>query len=232
MKVSYQKIRKRGEKTQNTLTSRLYSVELDEIRKLDGQLRRQENLQQNTSASSSEETVAAFESKVKEYFDNVSKVVDENGEPLVVYHYTEERFKAFRSSRSKDGLLCAITVELDGKTPGLLTSDLHTPSQTWQPHSRRPSKDKNITPDSNVKLENIEFDFLRNVKHPDVESGARVRQNATNTPDNASFSMEEINEPVEAPVTFSVIGEKAKTWGKYKDRAFEGRDDGMMRANS
>lgn len=35
-----------------------------------------------------------------------------------------------------------------------------------------------------------------------------------------------------APVTFSVIGEKAKTWGKYKDRAFEGRDDGMMRANS
>ena len=33
-----------------------------------------------------------------------------------------------------------------------------------------------------------------------------------------------------APVTFSVIGVKAKTWGKYKDRAFEGRDDGMMRA--
>ncbi|MDO4752285.1 MAG: hypothetical protein Q4A24_09290 [Akkermansia sp.] len=33
-----------------------------------------------------------------------------------------------------------------------------------------------------------------------------------------------------ADITFSVIGEKAKTWGKYKDRAFEGRDDGKMRA--
>ena len=31
-------------------------------------------------------------------------------------------------------------------------------------------------------------------------------------------------------VTFSVIGPKAKTWDKYKDRAFKGRDDGMMRA--
>mgnify|MGYP003310043167 CR=1 FL=1 len=30
------------------------------------------------------------EGSVKEYFDDVSKVVDENGEPLVVYHYTDE----------------------------------------------------------------------------------------------------------------------------------------------
>ncbi|WP_300760385.1 hypothetical protein [uncultured Akkermansia sp.] len=34
----------------------------------------------------------------------------------------------------------------------------------------------------------------------------------------------------EPGVTFSVIGPKAKTWDKYKDRAFKGRDDGMMRA--
>lgn len=31
-------------------------------------------------------------------------------------------------------------------------------------------------------------------------------------------------------VSYSIIGPKAKTWGKYKDRAFEGRDDGMLRA--
>lgn len=31
-------------------------------------------------------------------------------------------------------------------------------------------------------------------------------------------------------VSFSVIGPKAKTWDKYADRAFMGRDDGMLRA--
>ena len=31
-------------------------------------------------------------------------------------------------------------------------------------------------------------------------------------------------------ITFSVIGPKAKTWDKYKHRAFKGRDDGMQRA--
>ena len=31
-------------------------------------------------------------------------------------------------------------------------------------------------------------------------------------------------------VSFSVIGRNAKTWGKYTDRAFAGRDDGMWRA--
>ncbi|MBQ7023460.1 MAG: hypothetical protein IJN29_07760 [Akkermansia sp.] len=33
-----------------------------------------------------------------------------------------------------------------------------------------------------------------------------------------------------ADITFSVIGPKAKTWDKYKHRAFTGRDDGMQRA--
>ncbi len=36
-----------------------------------------------------------------------------------------------------------------------------------------------------------------------------------------------VNDPV---VSFSVIGRNAKTWGKYTDRAFAGRDDGMWRA--
>lgn len=33
-----------------------------------------------------------------------------------------------------------------------------------------------------------------------------------------------------ADVSFSVIGRNARTWGKYTDRAFVGRDDGMWRA--
>ena len=33
-----------------------------------------------------------------------------------------------------------------------------------------------------------------------------------------------------ADVSFSVIGRKAKTWGKYTDKAFAGRDDGLWRA--
>lgn len=35
--------------------------------------------------------------------------------------------------------------------------------------------------------------------------------------------------PGEALVSFSVIGPKAKTWDRYKERAFKGRDDGKMR---
>ncbi len=34
----------------------------------------------------------------------------------------------------------------------------------------------------------------------------------------------------DADATFSVIGEHAQTWDKYKDKAFAGRDDGKMRA--
>lgn len=36
-----------------------------------------------------------------------------------------------------------------------------------------------------------------------------------------------VDDPV---VSFSVIGQKAKTWDRYKERAFKGRDDGLWRA--
>lgn len=88
VKCSFQRRKKRGEEATREVISRLYSVELDEIIKLDGQLKRLEHLQQNASASSSKEIIAKFNAKVKEYFENVSKIVDENGEPLVVYHGT------------------------------------------------------------------------------------------------------------------------------------------------
>lgn len=81
------------------------------------------------------------------------------------------------AKKSKDGLTCAVTVELDGKAPGLPTGAMLNPSHARQQHSRRPDEDDNITPDSNVKAEDIDFEFLRKAKHPDVETGARTRGN-------------------------------------------------------
>ena len=115
-----------------------------------------------------------------------------------------------RIKEEKDGLTCTVTVELDGKAPGLPTSFIHKPSDAWPRHARRPSENEYITPNSNVKGEDIEVDILRDIKHPDVEAGARTRG-------NGNFSA-------------SVIGRKARTWDKYVDRAFTGRDDGMLRA--
>ncbi len=40
--------------------------------------------------------------------------------------------------RNKDGLTSAVTVELDGKAPGLPTGATQTPSHVRQQHSRRP----------------------------------------------------------------------------------------------
>lgn len=75
----------------------------------------------------------------------------------------------------KDGQSCTVTVELDGKAPGLPTGDTLNPSSARPLPARRPVTSDNITPDSNVKAEDIDFEFLRKAKHPDVETGARFR---------------------------------------------------------
>ena len=86
VKVSYQKRKEMGKPAVNEEVPWLYSLELDEIVRLGGQLKRLEYLQQNASSPSSEEIVTNFNAKVNEYFDNVSKIVDENGEPKVMCH--------------------------------------------------------------------------------------------------------------------------------------------------
>ncbi len=80
VKSSFQKKGVRGEKARNEVISRLYSVELDEIVKLDGQLKRLEHLQQNASASSSEEIISRFEEKVKSVFSEKSAMNDAEAE--------------------------------------------------------------------------------------------------------------------------------------------------------
>ncbi|MGN0836162.1 MAG: hypothetical protein ACI4OS_01865 [Akkermansia sp.] len=84
----------------------------------------------------------------------------------------------------KDGQSCTVTVELDGKAPGLPTGDTLNPSSARTLHTRRPVKDDNITPNSKVKGEDIDFEFLRKAKHPDTETGARVKL------DNRNVSIE------------------------------------------
>ena len=153
----------------------------------------------------------------------------------------------------KDGQSCTVTVELDGKAPGLPTGDTLNPSSARPLPARRPVTSDDITPDSNVKAEDIDFEFLRKAKHPDVETGARTRGNGNFSASvtggkNLAALRENGIKPVwhdgtgegrraalaglvdNPAVSFSVIGRNAKTWGKYTDKAFAGRDDGKWRA--
>ena len=111
VKLTERNSRQRGGVVVTNKEARAYSIELDELRGIDSQLQRMESLRmekmvafgklfepggtvgnvvsQDSPSPSSEEIINAFNAKVKEYFEDISKVVDENGEPLVVYHGTE-----------------------------------------------------------------------------------------------------------------------------------------------
>lgn len=108
VKLTERNSRQRGGVVVTNKEARAYSIELDELRGIDSQLQRMESLRmekmvafgklfepggtvgnvvsQDSPSPGSEEIVNAFNAKVKEYFEDISKVVDENGEPLVVYH--------------------------------------------------------------------------------------------------------------------------------------------------
>lgn len=63
---------------------KIYTLELDTIERLGGNL--DEHFEEMLNPAPSKEIVARVKALSKTYFENVSKVVDENGEPLVVYH--------------------------------------------------------------------------------------------------------------------------------------------------
>ncbi len=83
---------------------KLYTFELEIIEELGGKLKALETAKKPSSPSSAT-MLAQFDAAVKTYFEDVSKVVDENGEPLVVYHGTPATFTVFKPS--KDGALGA-----------------------------------------------------------------------------------------------------------------------------
>lgn len=110
VKITEQNHRQRGGVIVSNNEARAYSIELDELRGIDSQLQRMESLRmdkmvgfkkqfesggtvgnvdvQDSPSPNSDQILEVFNAKVKEYFDNVSKIVDSNGEPLVVYHGT------------------------------------------------------------------------------------------------------------------------------------------------
>jgi len=87
----------------NTDGNKLYSVELDEIKKLDGKVERLESESKRISSSSFGGSIEEVQNYVNTFFD-ASKVVDENGEPLVVYHQTENDFWTFDMSKARQNM--------------------------------------------------------------------------------------------------------------------------------
>lgn len=106
----------------NTDGNKLYSVELDEIKKLDGKVERLESESKRISSSSFGGSIEEVQNYVNTFFD-ASKVIDENGEPLVVYHQTGNEFWAFDTSiqthsRGDSGTPIGIFVKPDDKDIG------------------------------------------------------------------------------------------------------------------
>lgn len=66
---------------------KIYTLELDTIERLGGNL--DEHFEEMLNPAPSKDIVARLKALSKTFFEDVSKVVDENGEPLVVYHGTE-----------------------------------------------------------------------------------------------------------------------------------------------
>ena len=78
--------------------NRLYSVESLEIKEASRKWNAAYNTTEGVLTSFPQE---AFDLIIAEYLDkvkNCSKIVDENGEPLVVYHATQEEFSVFKPS--------------------------------------------------------------------------------------------------------------------------------------
>ncbi len=66
---------------------KIYTLELDTIERLGGNL--DEHFEEMLNPAPSKDILARLNELNKTYFEDSSKVVDENGEPLVVYHGTE-----------------------------------------------------------------------------------------------------------------------------------------------
>lgn len=81
---------------QDTNDTKVYNLELMDTIRLDSKIRDKAQYAKEPNLSS-KEILARVKELSKTYFDNVSKVVDENGEPLVVTHATNsEPFTVFK----------------------------------------------------------------------------------------------------------------------------------------
>ena len=208
---------------------------------------------------------------------NASKVVDENGEPLVVYHGSLQWFHVFNDGNERhqsgapDGTIFAndnreIAVSFvdyyGGKAEDVILDandarharmpwgvyrkggiyplfmNLMNPlvvdfeGMTWH-GEKYDIKDVNWYADE-ARKKGHDGLIIRNV----IDVGFTDTNDVPPSTDYVAFESNQIKSATdnrgtfdgsEADITFSVIGPKAKTWGKYKHRAFVGRDDGKMR---
>lgn len=158
---------------------------------------------------------------------NASKVVDENGEPLVVTHATNsEPFKVFRRGE-RDGLSGkGIYFSPDGvsiwgrNVMRCFLNVRHPLTRENAPREVNNGGKSAVIPDVFEKYPEYDGVMIRRdeitVRDPEQIKSA--------TDNRGTFSADSPR------IDFSVIGAKAQTWDKYRDRMFTGRDDGMLRA--
>lgn len=159
--------------------------------------------------------------------ENASKVVDENGEPLVVTHATNsEPFKVFR--RGERAGLSGKGIYFSPDGVGIWGKNVmrcflnvrHPLTKENAPREVNNGGLSAVIPDVFERFPQFDGVMLRRdeitVRDPEQVKSATDNRG---TFDGGSTRID-----------FSVIGAKAATWDKYRDRMFTGRDDGMLRA--
>lgn len=244
---------------------KLYTLELDSIEKLGGNL--DEHFEEMLNPTPSKDILTRVNELSKTYFDNVSKVVDENGEPKVVYHGTEHPvpFSVFKSGKS--GYLgpgIYFTPELrvalqyrgfyDPESGMVYSCFVNMRKPLRISYAEKPAKVildmvSETAYESRAAVQANESKMLRKgdlskVKRKGYDGIVWMPKGAYDANSFTSgemllFDSMQIKSATDnsgtfdgsnADITFSVIGQKAKTWGEYEGKAFAGRDDGMLRA--
>ena len=187
---------------------------------------------------------------------NASKVVDENGEPRVVYHGTYGDFTVF--DKAKIG--SATDYGIWGR--GFYFTNMeNTPYGNKKLalflNIRNPfifndyKSAEEIGDYLNIWDGNFHEDDRFGIFRPYATGAAQIADSAQERGHDGliavlgkwteyiAFEPNQIKsatdnrgtfDPKNSDITFSVIGPNAATWGKYADKAFAGRDDGKLRA--
>lgn len=188
--------------------------------------------------------------------ENASKVVDENGEPRVVYHGTYGDFTVF--DKAKIG--SATDYGIWGR--GFYFTNMeNTPYGNKKLalflNFRNPfifndyKSAEEIGDYLNIWDGNFHEDDRFGIFRPYARGAAQIADSAQERGHDGliavlgkwteyiAFEPNQIKsatdnrgtfDPKNPDITFSVIGPNAATWGKYADKAFAGRDDGKLRA--
>ncbi|MBQ8517122.1 MAG: hypothetical protein IJ498_06040 [Akkermansia sp.] len=247
-------------------SGRLYNLELLEINRLAGKVGDLEEHNLLLPPAASKGILARVNELRKTYFENVSKVVDENGEPLVVYHGTEypkqiNIFKAGKNGYLGPGIYFTpemrTALNYTGVYGGegvvykcfvnmrnpLVMSFADKPAKVILDIVSKGAYEKRIEQQYNESklLRKGDISKLRRKGYDGVVWLPKYAYDANSftAGEMLLFDSTQIKSATDnrgtfdggnPDITFSVIGRNARTWGKYTDRAFVGRDDGMWRA--